>query len=128
MVSSAEHASVESVPIAHDDGRQRQRPLRSEGDDVTKETAATSAPKSNGLPSTNFSMGNRHMRVGPIQETKKILDAAMQIERDPAEATWWYSHTPITELGGLTSAQLVLEGRFEDVLHFLCSVRQGQRD
>jgi hypothetical protein len=52
----------------------------------------------------------------------------MQIEPDPAETACWYSHTPIAELDDLTPAQLVLVGRFEDVLRFLCSIRDGKRD
>jgi hypothetical protein len=52
---------------------------------------------------------------------------AMDVEADPVEVAAWYRDTRIAELGDLTAAQLVSLGRANDVIMFLCAVREGRR-
>ena len=44
-----------------------------------------------------------------------------------AEATHWFHHDPIRELGGWTAAELVRMQRGPQVVAFLRSVRRGER-
>ncbi len=58
----------------------------------------------------------------------RVWRAALQIEPDPIEAASWYHRTRIAELGSFTAAQLVSPGRSDEVVAFLLSVRDGERD
>lgn len=64
----------------------------------------------------------------PAPAMLTVLRAAVQVEPDPVEAGFWYRRTCIAELGGLTAAQLVSQGRGAEVIGFLLSVRDGKRD
>jgi hypothetical protein len=59
--------------------------------------------------------------------TSVVLRMAMDVEADPVEVAAWYRDTRIAELGDLTAAQLVSLGRANDVIMFLCAVREGRR-
>jgi hypothetical protein len=77
------------------------------------------APVGNDNYSTVFSL---------IPVALAVLRVAAQIEPDPAEVMQWYRSTRIGELGHLTATELVALGRAEAVIHFLQSIRAGQRD
>lgn len=64
---------------------------------------------------------------GVVPTMPVVLRMAMEVEADPVEAASWYRDTRIAELGDLTAAQLVSLGRTDEVIMFLCAVRDGKR-
>lgn len=127
MDASAEHASAELMPSTLGDDHQPSRSRLRDGDDAAQQVASVSAARLCGS-SAWVSMYSRNLYPGSALGVRAVLKAAMRIEPNSTETTWWYLHTPIAELGGLTAAQLVLDGRVEDILRFLHSVQQGKRD
>ena len=56
-----------------------------------------------------------------------VLRMAREVEADPVAVASWYRDTRIAEFGDLTAAQLVAQGRADDVIMFLHAVRNGRR-
>lgn len=76
-------------------------------------------PISNGRYTTLF---------GIVPGVVAVLRTAAEIESSPAEVMSWYKEIRIRELGDLTAEVLVSMGRTQEVVDFLCSVRDGFRD
>ena len=63
-----------------------------------------------------------------MNDKERVMKAAMEILMgiSPNDmATFWYSHIPLEMFHGKTAAQLVEEGRANDVIDFLDSIEAG---
>jgi predicted benzoate:H+ symporter BenE len=77
------------------------------------------SPISNGCYTTLF---------GIVPDVVAVLRAAAEIESSPAEVMSWYKEVRIRELGDLTAEVLVRMQRTQEVVNFLRSVRDGERE
>jgi hypothetical protein len=129
MASSVDRAPVESTSLDPDVSRRTRLSPFSKGDEPAQRGIPIAiATRSFDMAVSDTNQGDFDSHSSSAPEARSVLRAAMQIEADPAETARWYLHTQIAELDNLTPAQLVLVGRFEDVLRFLSSIRDGKRD
>ena len=89
--------------------------------------AGARAAKRGACPAFSLDEGSHSAFVDVMPTTLLVLRMAREVEADPVALASWYRDTRIAELGDLTAAQLVSLGRADDVIMFLCAVRNGQR-
>ncbi len=90
-------------------------------------TAGVRAARRGACRALSFDEDSRSAVFDVMPTTLLVLRMAREVETDPVALASWYRDTRIAELGDLTAAQLVSLGRADDVIMFLCAVRNGQR-
>lgn len=71
--------------------------------------------------------GGAASRFDSARGLMDVLRAAVQVDSDPVEAGRWCVGTRIAEFGDITAAELVWQGRADEVIRFLHAIRDGAR-
>ena len=60
-----------------------------------------------------------------LRQMLRVIKAATDLGSSPTKALFWYRNEPLRTFGYKTAEQLVVEGRTEDLLHFVTSLEAG---
>lgn len=61
----------------------------------------------------------------PVSDESRVLAAATQLAGDRERALRWYEQEKLQLFGGSTAAQLVAQGRAEDLIRYIESLEAG---